>query len=286
MNLVIRCNKTVALLGALTFLCCSSAARAAAPAPPPDQIAEVGTALGRGAFSEAVDRLELWSDQGIVHPDLSFNRGVAYLGRAESPAQQRGDLGQAAAAFQEALYLHPDDEEAEVVLERVRELISERRAKREDAGVVARPRLVRALIGLVDENLWAGLAIVGSALLTAGLAARLWSRMPQVRLAASIAAAAGGFLLALGAAMAAGGAHLRARYSPAVVIVEEARLVDAAGRPVATSRSLSSAESAADRIPEGSLVHVAEHRGGLARVEWGDADVWVNARELRRIAQR
>ena len=50
---------------------------------------------------EAIDQLELWSDQGVVHPDLSFDRGVSYLGRAESSAKRPRDLGQAVAAFVE-----------------------------------------------------------------------------------------------------------------------------------------------------------------------------------------
>lgn len=285
---LVRWTLGAALCGLPCWIFAESAiaAEQSAPLPASEHVAEVGAALSRGAFTQAVDQLELWSDQGFVHADLSFNRGVAYLGRAESSAQQRGDLGQAAAAFEEALHLNPDDDDAELVLERIRERISERRAKAGDAGVVARPRLLRALIGLAGENVWAGVAILGSALLTAGLAARLASRRHQVRLGGGIAAAAGLCCLVMGAAMAGAGSWLRAKYSPAVVIAPEARWVDAAGRPLPAARKPSSSGGTANRIPEGSLVHVAELRGGLARVEWGDAEVWVNARELRRIAAR
>src|SRR6185295_19429059 len=103
-------------------------AGAAAPphaaAPPSVDLAALQAALGRGAFSEVIDQLEQWSDQGLVHPTLSFDRGVAYLGRAESSAHKPSDLGQAAAAFEEALALDPSDDEARVVLGRIRETIS------------------------------------------------------------------------------------------------------------------------------------------------------------------
>lgn len=270
---------------ALYGLVSAAPAHAGANAPSAAELAEVGAALERGAFSEAIDRLELWSDQGVVHPDLSFDRGVAYLGRAESNAARPGDLGQAAAAFQEARELRGDDDEAAVILERIRARISELRGKG-DAGVIARPRLLRALLGLIGENVWAVIAALGSLGLTLGLAVRFAVRARQLRLGANIAAALGLCLLALGAGMAAAGRSLRTHYSPAVVIVEAARVVDASGRPAVGSRGPSSRGAAGDRIPEGSLVHVAESRGGLVKVEWGDAEVWLNAQQLRRLASR
>lgn len=265
----------------------SSARAGAAPKlPEPGEIAEVAASVSKGAFSDAIDRLEHWSDLGLVNPDLSFDRGVAYLGRAESSAARPGDLGQAAAAFEEAAELDPDDRVASDMAGRVRELILERRAKREDAGIVARPRLARALIGVVGENVWAGLAGLGSLVATFGLVARLFFRSHRVRLGGSIATLAGVCLLGLGAGMAAAGRGLRARFSPAVVIVEEARLVDAGGRPLSSARGPSTLGEAGDRVPEGALVHVAESRGGLVLVEWGDVEAWLNSEHLRRLAVR
>jgi hypothetical protein len=261
-----------------------SLAQAATRQPPPEALHTVEAALARGSFSEAVDQLELWSDQGMVHRDLSFDRGVAYLGRAESSAVRRADLGQAAAAFEEAAHLDPSDEEARLIAGRIRELVSERRAKRDDPGLVARPRLLRALLDLIGENLWAGLGAFGASLLTAGLAARLFLRSERVHLAGSILTLGGVVLLVLGASMASAGVYLRAHFSPAVVIVEEARLLDAAGRPFSNVRGLSTLGETGDRVPEGSLVHVSETRGTLSHVEWGDAEAWLNTRELRRLA--
>jgi hypothetical protein len=257
----------------------------AAAAPPPGvDLGVLQAALAKGAFSEAIDQLEQWSDQGYVHPTLSFDRGVAYLGRAESSARKPSDLGQAAAAFEEALALDPSDEEAKVVLGRIRETVSEQRTKEHAQGVVARPRLLRALMGLIGEQVWAGAALLGSLLLGVGLAARLFPKSHEARLGGAIAAVAGLVLLFGGAGMAAAGRHLRRHFTPAVVIVEEARLLDAEGRPVTGARGPSALDAAGDRVPEGSLVYIAEARGALVKVEWGDGVAWLNAAQVRKIA--
>jgi hypothetical protein len=262
----------------------AAAASGAAPEPPPEELARVEAALQKGAFSEAIRQLELWSDQGIVHPDLSFDRGVAYLGRAESPAHRRADLGQAVAAFEEALSLDPSDEEAALIIERVRAKISERRAKGDSEGVVARPRLARALLELIGENVWAGLGAAGALLLSLGLSARLAARGRELRLSGAIASVFGLAFMGLGAGMAIVGSRLRAHAAPAVVVVEEARLHDGQGRPVASSRRASTLGEATDRVPEGTLVHISDKRGTLVEVEWGDGEAWLEAREVRRLA--
>ncbi len=269
-------------------------ARADAPAPASDaapaagptaeELGRVQAALESGAFTDAIAQLELWSDQGVVHPDLSFDRGVAYLGRAESPARRRADLGQAAAAFEEAAQLDPSDEEAARVVERIREDISQRRAKRDGDGVVARPRLTRALLGLISENVWAGLGAVGALVLSLGLAARFVSRGHRGRLSGGIAAVIGLVISVLGAGMAFVGLRLREHAVPAVVVVEEARLHDAEGRPFAGVRGASTLGEAGDRVPEGTLIHISAERGNLVRAEWGEHDAWLDARAVRRLA--
>ena len=258
---------------------------AASAAPPPGvDLGALQAVLAKGAFSEAIDQLEQWSDQGFLHPTLSFDRGVAYLGRAESSARKPSDLGQAAAAFEEALALDPSDEEARVVLGRIRETVSEQRAKEHASSVVARPRLLRALTALIGEEVWAGAALLGSLLLGAGLAGRLFRKSHEVRLSGAIAAVVGFCLLVAGAGMAAAGRHLRRNFSPAVVIVQEARLLDGEGRPVSSARGPSALDAAGDRVPEGSLVYIAESRGALVKVEWGDDVAWLNASQVRKIA--
>jgi hypothetical protein len=277
---LLRAN--VLLLGVVQL--CGGVPSAAADEPPAlDAVmAQVDAACQRGAFSEAVDQLEALSDRGVVHPAVSFDRGLVYLRRAESPNKQRTDLGQAAAAFQEASELDPSDEEAATLLERVREQISERRASRSNDPMMARPRLVRAVLGLIGENIWALLALLGSIALTAGLALRLWAHNRNARLSGSVVSAIGLVLLVLGGGMAAAARQLRLSTSPAVVIAEQAQLLDAAGRPVSSA----SHREVGNVIPEGSAVYVKETKGALAFVEWGELDAWVNLRELRRLASR
>jgi hypothetical protein len=262
----------------------TATARADGALPSTEELGRIEASLQKGAYTEAITQLELWSDQGIVHPDLSFDRGVAYLGRAESPARRRADLGQAVAAFEEALYLDPSDDEAALIIDRVRAKISERRAKSQGEGVVARPRLARALLDLIGENVWAGVGAAGALLLSLGLAAKLASRRPELRLSGAIAAVFGLVLALLGAGMAFVGVRLRAHAAPAVVVVEEARLHDGEGRPVASSRGASTVGDATDRVPEGTLVHISDTRGALVEVEWGDSEAWLDARALRRLA--
>lgn len=252
--------------------------------PTAADLERVRAALEKGAFSEAIGELELWSDRGVLHPDLSFDRGVAYLGRAESPAKRRADLGQAVAAFEEARHLDPEDDEAALIIERIRESISSERAKRDADDVVARPRFTRALLGLVGEDVFAALGALGSLLLSLGAGVWLWARSQRARLAGGIAAAFGLVLGTLGAGMAYAGLRQRSGSAPAVVVVEEARLQGADGQPLKVARGASTVGEASDRVPEGTLVHIRAERGVLLQVEWGDYDAWLNARDVRRLA--
>jgi hypothetical protein len=284
-----RSRALAVCVGVAACLSLAGAVHAGVPAPSPDELAQLQASLDRGAFSEAIAQLELWSDQGVVHPDLSFDRGVAYLGRAESPAQRRADLGQAAAAFEEAARLNPSDDEAVHILERIRAEIVEHRDKRANDRVVARPRLSRALLDLVGENVWAGLGALGALGLSLGLSLRLGASGHRARLAGGIAAVVSLLLAGLGASMAFVGQRLRASTSPAVVIVEQARLHDGEGRPIAAARGASTSGAStlaevADRVPEGTLVHISGSRGSLVQIEWGDGQAWLDAREVRRLA--
>jgi hypothetical protein len=254
---------------------------AALAAPPPRQdFADAVAALERGAFGEAIDRLELLADQGFVHPDLSFDRGVAYLGRARSPQKQPGDLGRAAAALAETLALRPDDREAESALEAVRSEIGRVRARTGGAPLVAKPRLLRALVGLLPESAWGALGALGSFSLVWGLALRLVLKRTGSEVPGALAIGVGGLLLCLGGGLAAGARHFRRSSTLAVVVVPEARLLDEAGRPLAVKSS-----SDSNVVPEGAEVYVLERRGGLSRVEWGSNDGYVVAGQLREVAR-
>jgi hypothetical protein len=237
-------------------------------------------ALKDGAFQEAVDEFELLADRGFVHPDLSFNRGAAYVGRAGSSHARPGDLGKAAAAFSEVLSLRGDDEAAQAALDRVRNEIARRRAREGAAPVAARPSLGRAVVGLLSEGSWCVLAALGSALLTIGLALRLFGLRSPTRLAGAVAAALGVTLLLLGGGLAVAADRFHRTSTPAVVVVSEARLLEESGVPVRQVDGVP--EHVA--IPEGAGVYELERRGSLAHVEWGTTRAWVNSSQIRSLA--
>jgi hypothetical protein len=233
-------------------------------------------ALERGAPGEAIEDFELLADRGFVHPDASVNRAAAYLRRADTPQARIGDLGRAAAALEETLLARADDEEAVAALDRVREEIARRRAKQGAEQVVAQPSLGRALVGLFDEDIWAIGAAFGSVLLGVGLAVRLWIRRATMELAGTLSASIGGVLLVVFGLMAVLSRQMRIEETPAVVIAQEARLLDERGTPVPSGDAI---------VPEGAGVRVLDTRGNLARILWGSAQGWVVRSQLRTLAR-
>lgn len=229
------------------------------------------TALEKGDFPTAVDAFEALADRGFVHPDASYNRALAYIGRAQSSAERPGDLGRAAAALEETLQSRPDDDDAKQALDIVRAEVAKKRARRgAQADVEASPTLDRAVIGLASERTWAILAAFGSTLLTLGLALRRAQRESTAHLVGSIAVPVGAVALVLFGTLAWGARQLRLTAEPAVVVATEARLVDEKGVPLGAAA-----------IPEAAKVEVHERRGALVFVRWGSTTGWVSARDLR-----
>lgn len=236
-------------------------------------------ATQRGAFDEAVDALELLSDSGVVHPDVSYMRAFVYIERARSRARRPGDLGRAAAALAESELLRPDDD-VERALDTLRSEISRQRAREGSAPVLQRPALGRAVTGLLSESTWADTAALGSALLTAGLVLYLAVKRRSAEIAGATGIVVGIVLGLIGASFALAARHYRTTSRPAVVVVPEARLLDDTGRPLAVRAPNPSS------VQEGAEVYVHEQREGRAHVEWGALDGWVDASQLRVLATR
>jgi len=237
------------------------------------------SAIERGAWDEAIDELEALADRGFVHPDASYDRAGAYVERARTPRSRAGDLGRAAAGLAECLQLRPGDDAARVALDKVREEIARRRARTGRDPVVIRPSLGRAAVGLLPEDFWAGAAAFGSLALTLGLLVRRAVRHGGAHLGGGIAAAVGFVVLLVFGGLAAAARAERTTSQPAVVVVPEARVLDERGVPVPGSAV------AHGEIPEGASVEIVERRGNLVRVEWGDAEAWVGATQVRVIAR-
>jgi len=269
-------------LGAAVMVGCAlwlTAAHGQAQAGPEKTFADAVAALERGAVDDAIDRLESLADSGFSHPDASFNRAVAYVERARSENARPGDLGRAVAALEETLLARPGDAEAEQALERVRGEIARRRAREGAEPVVAKTSLGRAVVGLLPEAVWAGAAALGSFLASVGLALRWLSESHRRRVAASTAASIGGALLVLCGGLAFTARHFRVASRPAVVVAENARLLDQAGKPLVQKGG----EPEHVSMPEGASLFVHERSGELVRIEWGTTVAWVQAAQVRPI---
>lgn len=263
---------------ALLCLALLLSALPAAAATPEQEYEAALAALGKGADNDAIDRLELLADQGVVSADASLARAAAYLARADGPNAQPGDLGRAAAALSEALLLRPDDAGAESALETVQSEIARRRSKSRES-VLVRPRLGRALVALLSEQVWAALAALSSLTVAAGIVVRRLGKSTLLRLTGLVALGVGSLLgLAFGVGAYAA-EQFRVTSRPAVVVVAEARLTNEAGRPLPLKRGADTTT-----VPEGATVYVREQREGRCRVEWGSTDGWLSLSEVRVLA--
>ncbi|MEZ4219780.1 MAG: hypothetical protein R3B13_02545 [Polyangiaceae bacterium] len=271
-------NFQVAAVAALLILLAPAPTLAAAPGTE-GLFREGVAALERGSHDDAIDRFELLADRGVQHPDASYDRAVAYVARVRATGGRPGDLGRAAAGFAEALELDPSDMAAEQALQTVREEIARRRARAGDQPVRARPALSRAVLDLLPEGGWAILAAAGSLLCALGLGLRLFSQARRPRLVGDIVGGLGGAALLIGGAALAMATRMHVNARPAVVVVPEARLLNAAGVPVAAKGGDPGA------IPEGESVFVREQVGATHRVEWGSVEGYVSAGQLRFLAR-
>jgi hypothetical protein len=236
-------------------------------------------ALAKGADNEAIDRLELLADQGVVHADASLARAAAYLARAEGTNSRPGDLGRAAAALSEASLLRPSDERAEHALEVVQAEIARRRSKQSD-NVLVRPRLGRAIAALLPEQAWAMLAALCAGVVTLGIVLRRLAERPLLRLSGVVAMSVGGVFMLVFGAGAYASERFRVTSQAAVIVVPEARLTNETGRPLPRGRGADTTS-----VPEGATVYVLERRDGRCLVEWGSSDGWLGLGELRLLAR-
>jgi hypothetical protein len=234
-------------------------------------VAQAAEAMAAGRDDDAIAALEALADRGIVHPDASFDRGLAYARRARSERAASGDLGRAAAGFEEALLLRPSDAEAAAALEVVRGEVARRRARRGKDDVSVGDPPDRLVVGLLPELGWAALAVASSLVLALGLELR---RRPPGPL--RVAGALGVPLGALGVLLftpATWWAGLMARERGlGVVVAPEVTLVDDAGGPVD-----------APVVPEAARVETGERRGERVHVRWGSYEGWAPNEAVRRL---
>ena len=252
----------------------SPATPARQSAKSPDALFQQATAaLGKGEYSAAIDLFEALADTGFAHPDASYNRGLAYVMRVRARADRPGDLGQAAAAFEEALLMRPADAEAERGLDLVRAEVTRRRSRRAKDAVDVRPTLDRLVVGLASEQTWGIAAVVASVLFAVGLALRRRPSGP-VHVAGSVLAPTAAVALLALIPLAYKARDLRLQTRPGVIVAPEIYLTDETGRALG-----------GDPIPEAASVETAARQGSLLHVRWGAREGWVPAASVRLLAR-
>ncbi|MBI4700414.1 MAG: hypothetical protein HY744_04475 [Deltaproteobacteria bacterium] len=250
----------------MTVLLCALHRPPSAAEKPPDAFRRGVEALAEGRYEEAIDQLESLADRGVVHPDASYDRGLAYVLRVRAGAEREGDLGRAAAAFMEALALRPDDEEADHALGLVQAEVARRQARRGKDVLTARPTLGRVLCGLASERSWAASTVASSLVLSLGLVLRRRPRRPW-RLAGMLLASIGLVAALVLVPLYLGARYLRLHTSPGVLVVREIYLGD-------------------EHIPEGARLELGECRGQLLHVRWGSHEGGIPAAAVRKLQVR
>ncbi len=235
---------------------------------PEEAFARGAEALRKGEYGAAIDTFEALADQGFVHPDASYDRGVAYVMRVRAKADRPGDLGRAAAAFEEALLLRPDDRDADAALDLVRAEVTRRRARRTKDAIDVRPTLDRVIVGLAGEETWGLAAFAASLALALGLVLR--PRPGRAHIAGSILVPTAIVALAALVPLAWGAHALRLSTRPGVIVTSEVYLSDDQG-----------SASGGDLVPEAARVEVGDRKGGLVHVRWGATEGWVPAADVR-----
>ena len=225
-------------------------------------------ALGRGEYGAAIDTFEALADQGFVHPDASYDRGLAYVMRYRAHAERPGDLGRAAAAFEEALLLRPGDAGADAALDLVRAEVTRKRARKTRDAIDVRPTLDRVVVGLASEETWGLAALCASVALAVGLVLR--PRAGRAHVAGSVLVPSAVIALMLLIPLVWGARWLRLSTREGVVIAPEVRLTDDQGRALG-----------GDAVPEAASVEVGERRGAIVHIRWGATEGWGPAADVR-----
>jgi hypothetical protein len=231
---------------------------------------QANSALDKGAVRDAIELYERFADQGGKHPDISYNRGVAYLTRYRSESAKPGDLGQAAAAFEESLVMRPGDEQVEHTLDLVRAEVARKRSRQGgQPDVTANTSAWRSVIKLATERTWAYLSLFSALILSIGLVLRRGFR-GVVHLAGGVISGIGLCALVVFSPMAGLTYYVRHSLALAVVVQPSAPLLDDKGAP-----------KPGQVVPEAGLVDVMEQKGSLVHVRWGKLDGFTAPRNIR-----
>ena len=237
-------------------------------------------AFESGKPADAIADFEALADRGVVRPELSFDRGLAYVERVRAGGGLPGDLGRAAHGFEETRQMAHDPElrhDAEAALKLIRTEIARRQARSGAATELDEGMLLdREAIGMFSENTWAAAAAAMSLLLTMALVVRGRSKDTHTKLAATVTMGAAFVLglLSVGAVFRARDVRLHEKLG--VIVTESARVTDDHHVVIPGAKS----------IPEAARVVIDESQGGWAHVRWGAVAGWLPITTVRTLSVR
>jgi hypothetical protein len=242
-------------------------------------LADAVASLNAGRPGDAIAALEAIADQGVVDPNISFDRGLAYAQRVRLGGGQPGDLGRAVHGFEEARDLSVDPalvRDAQGALATIRAEVA-RRSARAGASVDLdqSASLGESVVHLVPENAWALAAGVASLVTALALAVRLATRRRRLRVTANLAFAVAAPLLFVFAGLTNAARDDRLHRVDGVIVSSSARPSDARGIALPKTSSL----------PEGARVRIVGTNAAWTEVRWGALDAWVPTSAVRGLAR-
>lgn len=271
---------------ALVLVALLSVLPARADEPPeealdPAALFQSGTeALTNDRPNEAIGKLEALADRGVVDPVVSFNRGLAYAARVRAGAEQAGDLGRAAHGFEEARELTRDSTlmaDATSALTIVRSEIARRRARAGDPVEMEHGfSLGRAIIGLLPENAWAGIALAMTLILSIAIVVKQRAEHRRVKVAATTAGAIAGALLIVTSILSFAARDARLHLREGILIAPNARLLDARHHVM----------EGISPLPEGVRARILDESGGFSHVAIGSAEGYLSSSAVLPLAKR
>jgi hypothetical protein len=247
-----------------------------------DTLAAAGVAaLKAGRPGDAIETFEALADRGVVDPNMSLDRGLAYAMRVRLSSDLPGDLGRAAHGFEEAHELAARAGDAKLADDAARALaviraeVARRRAQAgEPASVDPGMSLGRSVVRIASEDTWSILAMAASVGLGLGLFLRSLTTARRAKIAGASVAAGSAPLLVLCAILAVAARDERLHRREGVVVTPSARATDESHRPLADAAS----------VPEAARVDIVEARAGWTHIRWSAVDGWLPSTAVRDLA--
>jgi hypothetical protein len=243
-------------------------------------------ALEQGHAGDAIAGFEALADRGVLDPQISFDRGLAYAERVRISAEIPGDLGRAAHGFEEARELSPTPkltEDATRALSIVRAEVARRRAQAgQPAEVDPGVSLGRSIVQLVPEDVWSLAALLASLALGIGLMVRgATAGAPELRrrrVGASTAVAISFPMLIVCTVLSLAARSDRTHRREGVVVSTSAR---PAGEDHLTI-------SGGASLPEAARVEIVDdgrETPGWTHIRWAAVEGWLPSSTVRAIAR-